>query len=218
MSTTSAQRQGDGISATLPRQTDATTCGIAAVAAVAARARRLSVPRSMSGGTGEEGGAGLYLDAGDDRIARVQRDLHRIAARTGIPWPQSLGTSPWALATLARRATGERYRILPWIGPWAGSTSRAVDLAVEAGLDAFAYSGSRLIPRHVVAILGQESEESGGETYAVFEPSSGAVLRVARSAFTAGDPQARAALGNWRRPLLAVVPHVSRSRRLCAAR
>ena len=201
---------------TLPAQVDDTTCGIAAVAAVAARA---------GGGLPELAG---YLDAPRERVVAVQLRAHELASRVGpVRWPESLGTSPWALARMAGSATGLRYVTRRW-GP---HTRLLMVKAVAAGEDCFLYVGggttgapagsgrvrtlaegtaARLdrvgmdvVPRHVVAVLG---EESTSDLWAVFDPASGRVEGVKSSDLWAPKPERREALGWWRRPLFAVLP------------
>lgn len=197
----------------LPSQIDPTTCGIAALAAVAARA----------------GVHPAYLDATPGRQAHAQRSLHALAARTGLPWPQAWGTSPWALGRLAHRATGHRYRIMPW-GPFALA---ALDAARSRGWDSFLYVGggsaagatgeghgplrrvlegaarvldrwgADLVPRHVVALLGDDGPAGA---CAVFEPSSGRVREVPRAALEGPWPLPGPEFGHCARPLLVVVP------------
>ncbi|WP_022868705.1 hypothetical protein [Schaalia vaccimaxillae] len=173
-----------------PRQVDATTCGIASLAVVAARAGKDSD----------------YLRGDRQRIARTQVALHEVAARVGLPWPKSLGTSPWALARLARRATGLRYKVVTGekMGP-------AIDESLRNGLDVFGYTGGSdkpfddLIPRHVIAILAGDDGDAAG-VYSVFEPSSGQVFKVRARAVLESQEEARPALGYWHRILFALTP------------
>lgn len=199
----------------LPRQVDARTCGIAALAVVAARA----------------GAAPTYLGASRVDQEEAQRRLHALAARTGLPWPQALGTSPWALACLAHRATGEPWCVLPW-----GRHSREALLRANArGRDAFIYVGggphalpsalvegagpagplvsrlADLVPRHVVAVLAPSSAPAGDEgarvrTVEVFEPSSGMLTRVPVDVLEGSGPLPGPPFGNWPRPLIVLVP------------
>ncbi|QWW20066.1 hypothetical protein I6B53_02910 [Schaalia sp. 19OD2882] len=175
----------------MPVQTNPTTCGIASLAVVAARAGRDPD----------------YLGAPLESVARRQALLHRLASRTGLPWPRALGTSPWALAALAERATGARHVILPW----GAAAMAAVQRCVRAGQDVFLYSGdagqwwSRLVPRHVVLVLGPESDEDAAHL-SIYEPSTGHVHRVASSVLTEPDGTPVPALGHWRRVQLVVAP------------
>lgn len=174
-----------------PKQVDPTTCGIAAIAVLAARAKADPA----------------YLSRSREGIIRTQEELHALSARIGMPWPQALGTSPWAAARLARAATGLRHRIV------LGASMRLrSDEALSRGRDVLVYTGgwgsalSGWIPRHVVLLLAHRSTGR----YAVFEPSSGRVLMVDPAGFFSGDEASRAALGFWRRPLIALVPEKAR--------
>lgn len=87
--------------------------------------------------------------------------------------------------------------------------------AVEADLDCFIYVGGnseewqRWIPRHVVAVLGAESTL---EMLQIFEPSSGRVFEVPfASLFDRKRSGPRPEFGQWRTPLLAVLPNERRS-------
>ena len=101
----------------------------------------------------------------------------------------------------------------------AGPGGRAHEVlagAVEADLDCFIYVGGnakewqRWIPRHVVAVLG---EESTLEMLQMFEPSSGKVFEVSfASLFDRPRRGSRPEFGQWRTPLLAVLPNESRGR------
>ncbi|MGO3797121.1 MAG: hypothetical protein ACTJGR_08385 [Pauljensenia sp.] len=193
---------------------DQTTCGIAALAAVAARA----------------GVHPAYLDAPRARQAHTQRTLHARAARIGVPWPRVWGTSPWALSRLAERATGNRYRTVLW-GP---SALVALDAARARGEDSFLYVGGGsaasggmgeghglvrrtlegaaraldrwgidVFPRHVVALL---CDDGHAQSCTVFEPSSGRVREVPRAVLDGPWPLPGPEFGHWARPLLAVVP------------
>ena len=203
----------------LPRQADQTTCGIAALAVVAVRAGR----------------AVSYVHAPRVRQDQAQQRLHLEAARTGFPWPRALGTSPWGLARLAGRATGESWGVLPW----GAEALRAVRATHARGRDAFLYVGggrfalpsalvdrlgpagptarrlADLVPRHVVAVLGTPWGTAPGagvdegvpaDSMDVFEPSSGVVTRLPLDVLEGPWPLPAAAFGNWARPLIAVVP------------
>ncbi|WP_026460320.1 hypothetical protein [Schaalia suimastitidis] len=170
-------------------QVNGQTCGIAALATFAARCGQLPA----------------YADP--KQAEAIQLRLHQVASRVGVPWPRALGTSPWALAHLASAASGVQYRAVPW----NGRTACLLDEAVAANADTFLYVGGagrpldRFVPRHVVVVLGAESAGRVG-SYAVFEPSSGAVYDVAVSTVRDGSSAGVAAFGNWRHVLAAVVP------------
>lgn len=175
-----------------PSQVDPTTCGIAALSVLAARSKL---------------GRG-YLTADRASVERAQKRLHAIAARVGVPWPQALGTSPWALARLAEAATGLRYRlVLP-----GGAMRTRIGEALARGHDVPLYTGgsrvplSGLIPRHVVLVLAESTADGRWE---VFEPSSGKVMPVDPEDLLSGGGDAAAARGHWRRVLLALVPEAA---------
>ncbi len=188
-----------------PVQTSPVTCGIAALAAVAARSRFPD-----------------YLLASTRQVAAAQARLHSIACRTGFPWPRRLGTSPWSLAILMGKLTGERYMTQVWTlssnsfsrqpnpRPRRHQAFHNVLRAVKANRDCFLYVGGpegerfqRWIPRHVVAVLGPESTET---TLQIFEPSSGRVFSVRVDSLIDLSGERRPEFGNWCFPLLAVVP------------
>ena len=170
------------VGARLPAQANGQTCGIAALAAVVARM-----------------GRGTYLSATPEEHRAFQEGLHRAAAMTGVPWPRSLGTSPWALARLASKASGRPYRI----HLWSGLGCKVLHSAIANADDAFLYVGDSLVPRHVVAVLGLESAQGD---YRIFEPSSGRVVALARPALVNPHSPKRPELGHWRRPILVVAP------------
>lgn len=174
-----------------PAQTNQFTCGIAALAACQARV--------------DEASGGIlsnYQTFTAEQVKAVQKELHRDASWTGIPWPRFLGTSPWALAKMASRRTGVKYRLRVW----SAKTAQAAVLANAHGYDVFVYVGGRVVPRHVVLMLAGE-----GAQMRIFEPGSGQVLSVPRclgwQKWTGKKPQKH--WGWWTRPLLAVVPVVA---------
>ena len=66
---------------TMPAQVDPTTCGIAALCAVGARAGLVPQLRG-------------YLDADPGTVRATQLRAHRLAAGDTYRWPLSLGTFP----------------------------------------------------------------------------------------------------------------------------
>ncbi|MFT3944534.1 MAG: hypothetical protein QM705_12050 [Ancrocorticia sp.] len=218
-----------------PAQSSPVTCGIAALAAVAAR---YQFPN--------------YVLAPTPEVAAIQARLHRIAARTGLPWPRCLGTSPWALAALVGKLTGERYETRVWASSsnnfrllrnfrsdWNCSPVRnfglfwnllsfrnhssphnhssprnqalhAVLQAVEANKDCFLYvggpSGKPLQSWIPRHVVAVLGAESTETTLTIFEPSSGRIFRVLTDSLLASSGKARPEFGNWCYPLLIVVP------------
>lgn len=182
---------------TYPAQTDQRTCGIAALAAFVAR-------------NDADNGANFlrYCSASSGDVARLQGDLHRIASWVGMPWPRALGTSPWALATLATRATRRTYRMVAW----NASGAEVVREAWAAGFDVMMYTGQQVVPRHVVLLLGRGSAQAcpaHKEAASVFEPASGQIFEISPEELTAkrwSGKAGKAHWGWWTRPLMAVVP------------
>ena len=112
-----------------------------------------------------------------------------------LPWPRALGTPPWAVANELSATTGRR-----WVYREALRRESALDSlvdAVEDGHPSPLYVGSRWIPRHVVLVVDATST-----TLQCYEPSSGRVLTITRSAFLA----AAFRLAGWTKPWFVVVP------------
>lgn len=155
-----------------PRQVDGYTCGIAALATFSARRDQADADNADT--RRPLGVFAQYLSAPQKQITRVQDDLHRLAARTGLPWPRFLGTAPWALARLAHRVTGRPHHL----AIWGAQTAAHVAKLNANGHDVFVYVGHRGVPRHVVLMLA-----TGTLTTAhIFEPSSGKVYATERQA------------------------------------
>ncbi len=154
--------------------------------------------------------------------------LHRVASRTIFPWPRRLGTAPWALARLASTLTGTTYGVFGWRAgpplPRSGTSHnmwqrilgrntgvRALLNAIDGNADCLLYVGGtdrdtrsdRWIPRHVVTILGNESDCA---TVRIFEPSSGSNYAVPMPTLLKPSGQPRPEFGNWCFPLLVVAP------------
>lgn len=177
-----------------PAQSDSRTCGIAACAAFIAR----------NGGSTAQNFR-HYQNATTDQVHRFQTDLHRVASRTGFPWPRALGTAPWALQALAAQVTGHPFAVKIW----NEAVAQEAQNVWESGQDAFIYTGERLIPRHVVLILGKGSVDAAHRHVTIFEPATGSLFQISPDELAsqqwsghAGKPH----WGWWSRPLLAVLP------------
>ena len=120
-------------------------------------------------------------------------DVHRrvtsaadTRGRAQLPWPQALGTPPWAVARQRAGDTGiPHHTRLHRFSPGMAFDRIA---AASAATTVPVYVGSRLLPRHVVLALGVD-----GGRLACYEPSSGRVVWVDRTAFATG----RLGLGRW---------------------
>ncbi|GAA5148149.1 hypothetical protein GCM10023340_21630 [Nocardioides marinquilinus] len=113
-----------------------------------------------------------------ERVLATHRRLTswRLHGRPQLPYPRALGTPPWAVARELGALTGRRHRVrlVRHLARTAGPPSSGA-----------LYVGSRLLPRHVVLLVGE------GRCY---EPSSGRVLPV-------DGP-----LGGWRHRWFAITP------------
>lgn len=130
-------------------------------------------------------------------VLRTHREVTgwRDAGRLGVPWPRLLGTPPWSVSRRLGRRPGGRWgtRLL---GLGDGSFDSLLVLARQ-GVPLPLYVGSRLLPRHVVLVVG-----AGDEDLLVWDPARGATLRVTRESFESG----RLPFGRWRTPWFVVVP------------
>jgi hypothetical protein len=156
------------------RQPDRRTCG----AAVLVMARMLGEP-AYARWVGEAADPAARFA---DEAMRTHRRTNR-AAGLQLPWPRALGTQPWALA----RELPGRQRVT-----WVRDRPRAWARTMAAGRPVPWYVGSGLLPRHVVLVTGRDSEDR----VRVYEPHSGATVRVTRESFVGGT----LGLAGWDRP------------------
>lgn len=192
------------------RQIDATACGSACLLMLAATGDP-ALLRWVEDGTVPHGGrpeipAGTYGTPAA-RLAAAQRRIHRRSARRGLgplPWPQALGTSPWAAARLAR-FPGVSYHAMAVAERGERAALDMVANAVEAGAPVLLYVGGTLaqgvgaaLPRHVVlAVPGPARTTSSGRTViSLYEPGGGRVHEVTLEEL-AGRATPHPAFGNW---------------------
>lgn len=145
------------------------------------------------------------------RFAAVHRVVHRRATRhavAGLPWPEALGTPPWALARSARYlGVLFTHAVLDDSDPAALDAALArVGAAVEAGIPVPLLTGGdtsrgwrTAVPRHVVLAV---AEREGGLD--LWEPGRGAVVHADAVALRAGA--AHPAFGSWPHLTWAVLP------------
>ncbi|MGC5167324.1 hypothetical protein [Luteimicrobium sp. DT211] len=179
-------------------QIDGTTCGPAVLVVLAADG---------------DPAVAAWLDGAGDRFAALQRSVQRRTTRTallGVPWPQALGTPPWAAARAARWGS-VRYghRVVDDTDPVDLARVRAqVDSALARGVPVPLYTGgdtsrgwTTALPRHVVLVL------PGGppDAYRVYEPGSGAIHTVRRADLWSGG-RPLDALGRWPHVAWALLP------------
>ncbi len=172
-------------------QVDGTTCGSAVLVALAAWADPAEVERLEARAAGARsltgGGFGAAYDA---RQKQVHRETNRF-------WPQALGTTPWAavrwLHDHVPAAGRHRVRLVDDTSPAdVDALIAAVGAALDAGRPVPLLVGS-FVPRHYVMALGHERagheragheragrgvEGADGDTWRVYEPTSGQVRPV----------------------------------------
>ena len=168
------------------RQPDRRSCGAASLV----MARRLVRP-PYAGLVGEQATFA-------HEVTTLHRRLTSLSDTAGgwqLPWPQALGTPPWAAARELRLLTGVRYRVHPVrlgrrVWPHLEGASAQRPVAV--------YVGDRWLPRHVVLVTGVD-----GDRATTYEPASGiATLRVGRDRWEHGVLR----LAGWDLPWLVVSP------------
>ncbi|MFC6284968.1 hypothetical protein ACFP3Q_05450 [Nocardioides sp. GCM10027113] len=167
-------------------QPDARSCGAASMR-VAELLRAAAAPPVLTGFHAEVLALHRRLTSGRDGRGRLQ-----------LPWPQALGTPPWAVARHLAGLTGQAYRSR-WIRTGdpvpdvAGATSHA-----PVGL----YVGNAWLPRHVVLVVGGTDE-----VLAVYEPTSGRLVTVGHEALRSR----RLRLAGWDVPWFSVRPAARRT-------
>jgi hypothetical protein len=114
--------------------------------------------------------------------------------RAQLPWPKSLGTPPWAIASQMSAVTGTTY-CAKALNPFnrRGGISK-IRRATDDGHAVPLYVGNTRLPRHVVLVLDSDLH--------VYEPAIGRRVQITEDDF-AGS---RLDLGGWKRPWIVVVP------------
>ena len=119
-----------------------------------------------------------------------------VSGRLQLPWPQALGTPPWAIARQLAGTTGVDHDVRVVL-----DRADAFDRAAAADRPAPVYVGSRWLPRHVVLVTG-----TTGDALRVYDPAQGKVVTVTRESFV----DDRLALSGWNRPWFTVLPRPRR--------
>jgi hypothetical protein len=169
------------------RQRDGISCG-PTVAVVAAALLRPEYGRLLHGPGGTS-----WFDA-------EQLRLHRAVNRV---WPRRLGMTPCALAGAITRHSAVAYR-------WRPYRSKRLDDVVAAVRGGFpvAMLVGNVIPRHWVLFV---DIDPGGDQLHCYEPTSGTVRVVGRSAVR----RARLTGLGYPRPFAFVLPDAGRPRTRC---
>lgn len=205
------------------RQVTERTCGPAVLTMLAAAGDPLLALWLATGRLVAAERPAELADAPDDVLGRLRRApaharfaaLHRVVHRratdravVGLPWPESLGTPPWAVARSAR-FMGVRFRhaVLDDTAPAALETALGrVGAALDAGIPVPLFTGgdtsrgwAAAVPRHVVLAVGARD---GGLD--VWEPARGAVVHADAAVLRGG--RGHPAFGGWQHLAWAVLP------------
>lgn len=183
------------------RQRSATTCGSACLLVARALHDPVYAAWLLDGADARTGAS-----RAEDRFAAAELTVKdRTNALLGpaglqLPWPQRFGTSPWGAAAEMTRITGRRYRAR-YLDPRSPASRAAgydaVDRGVAGGATAPVFVGSDAMPRHVVLAVGREED-----ALRLYEPASGAVVRLPRDEFAGGGFQ----VAGWTVPWAVVIP------------
>lgn len=186
------------------RQRSRTTCGSACLLV----ARALADPVYalwLLGGVDARAGAVSRSSLAERFGAAEQGVKKRTNAVVGpagvqLPWPPTLGTSPWGAAAEMTRFTGERYRAR-YLDPDSPQSRAAgydaLDRAVASGLTAPLFVGSSEVPRHVVLAVARDAD-----ALRLYEPASGAVVALQRAQLVDGGLR----VAGWTVPWAVAVP------------
>lgn len=163
------------------RQPDPTTCGAACVVFAAL----LRDPTH-----------GGVLAAPDPQraFAAAVLDLHPRLRRL---WPRRYGATPWAVARAMREVTGTQHRVRWVLGRRARRTAGAtLTDAVLTGDAVPVFTGTRLLPRHVVL-----AHTARGTRIGAYEPTAGRTVTSTHEQLLTGPVP-----WGWQRPWALVLP------------
>ena len=206
-----------------PAQTSSVTCGVTALAVVASRTRFPGYAAVPGESVAEEQARlhGIASRTGvpwPRLLGTAPWALSKLAGEvTGDRYQTLLWTSSRTKKSRQHQVS-IRHRRRPSAvrsqrdGQPSNHAMDALLAAIQADKDSFLYVGGstrnrsqRWIPRHVVAVLGAESDAA---VLSIFEPSSGRVFRVPTDSLIESSASPRSEFGNWSYPQLAIVPIV----------
>ena len=120
-----------------------------------------------------------------------------VSGRTQLPWPQALGTPPWAVARQLAGTTGVDHDVRLVL-----DRGEAYDRAAERDRPVPVYVGNRWLPRHVVLVTGPADS-----ALRVYDPARGRISTITREAFVSD----RLGLSGWDRPWFTILPRAPRT-------
>lgn len=149
--------------------------------------------------------------AGEERLVhRRTNALRGPGGRWQLPWPTALGTPWWGArheleAGAAEPGPSYRTIIVRLSARRRADALLEVHESVGPGRPGVLFVGSRVLPRHVVLVVGATTEV-GGEAVerglTIYEPSAGQVLSVPLAAFA--DRATR--IAGWSTTWVALLP------------
>ncbi|UKJ64272.1 hypothetical protein H1Q78_02055 [Cellulosimicrobium cellulans] len=197
------------------RQTDATTCGSAVLALLAAAGDPVLALWLVTGLVpGETAPVPAPLPEGAARFRVLQQEVKRRTNRAALgplPWPAALGTPPWGAARTARYAD-LRYVERVVVGARSEQVVRAALVAAARGVPVPLFTGGDLalgiataVPRHVVLLTDADART---RRCRVYEPSAGTVHDLGAASLLDGarTPDVLRALGGWPHVCWALLP------------
>jgi len=120
-----------------------------------------------------------------------------------VPWPQALGTQPWALArqmTNDAGRQGKRYTAQPILPSHRSRTfGRVVSLSGD-GHTVPLFVGNRWSPRHVVLAL--PADDVSSSEVPIYDPANGRCYPIESDDFSDGDLD----VAGWEVPWAVVLP------------
>ncbi len=194
----------------VPVQQSSTTCGSASLTVARmlvdpgfARWIRSGLPRDARGDAQPGPGTVESRFAAYEQVVASRTNAFLGAGgRLQPPWPRALGTPPWGARNELEHGAAEPgadYEIA-WFrlgGPAVLEQAYAALRArVRHGRPALLYVGDVWLPRHVVLVM----PATKGHELDVYEPSSGRVIDLPRTAFVTRT----LAVGGWAVPWAAV--------------
>lgn len=124
------------------------------------------------------------------------------AGRLQAAWPRSLGTTPWAVAreltaTGGTSPAGTPHRVLTVAPDRRAQAYDTVLDAVALGHAVPLFVGNRLLPRHVVLVVGGDER-----ALTAYDPATGGRARLPRADVAGGTLR----VSGWNEPWFAVLP------------